>query len=428
MPHPVKTLQVKSTSCSNKFAFKALGLLAFLGSLLYTLLSLFSYSFSGGSLPSFFRIPRAIPVYYDLRQLTHSSGCDASFADLVANAANCDPGKRPFNYTFPSLEAFRFLGIDASNTELLGAVIGAFGLATALVFIFALVKGRLSKLLLSAAFMLSFPFMLAVERGNHDLLVFGMSLLVPLSMFFSWPKSFIWVNVITSSLLPFSATALKVYPLFGLAPWSLGIAVKPMRKGVKLAAFLLLFSSCIGIFIQLGDLTQIMVNTPKPDGGTSFGLLASYQSRLGGVPGMALTILKVAILAITINIMLRSRFDSLFSTVEFNPRLEASKQAALMFSFMTVLVYLISRSWDYRLIISLGFMPYFLNIFTSRLSSLGRAKIGLAASILFICFEQYVGGLAGIISDVLIQPVLVGFLSAFLWRNYRNTSTPVEST
>lgn len=368
------------------------------------------------------------PVYADLRQLTHSSGCDASFADLVANAANCDPWKRPFNYTFPSLEAFRFLGIDASNTELLGAVIGAFGLATALVFIFALVKGRVSKLLLSTAFMLSFPFQLAVERGNHDLLVFGMSLLVPLSMFFSWPRSFIWVNIAISFLLSFSATALKVFPLLGLAPWSLGIIIKPMRNGVKLAALLLLFSSCIGIFIQLGDLTQIMVNTPKPDGGTSFGFLASYQSTLGGAPGMALTILKVAILAITINIMLRSRFDSLFSTGDFNPRLEASKQAALMFSFMTVLVWLISRSWDYRLIISLGFMPYFLNIFASRPSSLGCAKIGLAASILFIWFEQYLGGRAGIVSDVLIQPVLVGFLSAFLWRSYLNKSTSVEST
>lgn len=368
------------------------------------------------------------PVYADLRGLTHSSGCGASFADLVANAANCDPWKRPFNFTSPTLEAFRFLGIDASNTELLGAVIGAFGLATALIFIFALVKGRVSKLLLSAAFMLSFPFQLAVERGNHDLLVFGMSLLVPLSMFFSWPRSFIWINVAASSLLSFSATALKIFPLLGIAPWSIGIIIEPMKKGVKLAALLMLISSCIGIFIQLGDLTQIMANTPKPDGVTSFGLLASYQTRLGGVAGMALTILKVAIVAITIGIMLRSRFDSLFSTGEFNPRLEASKQAALMFSFMTVLVWLISRSWDYRLIISLGFVPYFLNIFSSCLSCLGRAKIGLAANILFLWFEQYLGGRAGIVSDVLIQPILVGFLSAFLWRSYLNKSTPMEST
>ena len=94
--------------------------------------------------------------------------------------------ERPFNYTSPSLDALRALGIDASNTELLGAIIGLFGrpLRT---FIFSLVKSRTSKLLL-AAFMLSFPFQLAVERGNYDLLVFGMCLILPLSMFFSCQK------------------------------------------------------------------------------------------------------------------------------------------------------------------------------------------------------------------------------------------------
>lgn len=407
-------------------AFQA-ALVAFIGSLLYTLLSLFSYSFAGGSLPSFFRIPRMSPVFADLRQLSHSSGCEASFADLVANAANCDPWKRPFNYTFPSLEAFRILGIDASNTELLGVVLGLFGLATALLFIFALVKGRIAKLLLSTAFMLSFPFQLAVERGNHDLLVFGMCLLVPLSMFFSWPKNLVWANVIISSFLSFSATALKIFPALGLVPWGLGIAVRPMKKGLRLAALLLFFSSCIGIFIQLGDLTQIMANTPKPDGGTSFGLLASYQSRLGSTLGIIVTIMKLVILGFTANLMLRRRFDMLFATADANPGLEASRQAAIIFSFMTLLAWLISRSWDYRLIISLGFAPYFLNVFASRPSSLSRAKLGLAASIVFLWFEQYIGGRLGIASDVLIQPVLMGFLVAFLWRSYGNARIPMGS-
>jgi hypothetical protein len=343
-------------------ASQSLAFIAFIGSLLYTLLSLFSYSFTGGSLPFFFRIPRMSPVFADLRQLTHSSGCDASFADLVVNAANCDPWRRPFNYTFPSLEVFRALDIGASNTELLGALIGIFGLATALLFIFTLVKGRTSKLLLSAAFMLSFPFQLAVERGNHDLLVFGMCLYIPLSLFISSPKSLTCANVVISSCLSFSATAFKVFPALGLAPWSIGIVAKALNRKARLTGIALLFCSCLGIFIQLDSLTQIIANTPKPDGGASFGLFASYQSKLGGTIGFALTALKLAIAGITIRVMLMTRFNSLFWTdgSEFVP--EASRQAAILFALMTLLIWIASTSWDYRLVISIGIVPYFQNI------------------------------------------------------------------
>ena len=234
-------------------------------------------------------------------------------------------------------------------------------------------------------------------------------------------KNLIWANIVISSFLSFSATAPKIFPVLGLAPWSLGNVLKPIKKELRPIALLLFFSSCIGIFIQIGDLTQIMANTPKPDGSTSFGLLASYQTRLGDTLGMILTITKLSIFSFTANQMLNNKFDMYFSTAVEDHGIEVSKNAAILFSFMTLFVWLANRSWDYRLIISLGFAPYFLNVFACRPSRIDRATLCLALSFFFLWFEQYVRfGPFGFASDALFQPALMGFLAAFLLRNYGN--------
>jgi len=359
------------------------------------------------------------PVFADLRQLTYSSGCDSSFSDLAANAVNCDPWNRLFNYTLPSLEAFRALGLDASSTEFLGAFIGIFGLFAALLFIFALVKGLACKFLVSTVFMLSFPFQLAVERGNHDLLVFGMCLLIPFQLFFDWPRKFKLLNSIVVSFLSFSAAAMKVFPVLGLAPWSLGILLKSRRKDLRSTALMVFSASCVGILIQLGDLSHIVANTPKPDGVVSFGLLAAFQSKMGESLGIAFVIAKIVILVLTGNLMLNRRFDPLFGLDVANQGYDSpSRQAAVMFSFMTLSVWLISRSFDYRLIVTLGLLPYFLDVFSSIQLRLGWAKYGLSASFLFLWFEQYIGGMLDYVADILMQPVLMGFVFAFLLRSH----------
>ncbi len=420
MPLPISPMDRKLDSHLAKPSTGRLHLFAafaFFCSLAYTLASLASYYFSAGGSFAFFRVPRMSPVFADLRQLTHSSSCGSSFWELLANTSNCDPFQRPFNYTWPSLQLLRSLGIGAEGTELTGALFGVFGLIAVSVFVFALTKGRTKGLLIATAFIMSFPFQLAIERGNHDVIVFGVCLFVPLLLF--PPEGFggQTAKAITASALAFSAVALKVFPLVGLAPWSFGLAIRWPDRRAKWIPILILVMSCLGVLIQIGDLSQIMANTPKPDGGTSFGFLASYQSRLGGMMAMILTAFKAAVVVFIAYILRSDRFDGLFAGSQDDQRLESSRQAALMFSCMILVTWLVSRSWDYRLVICLGVVPYFANIFDNASPALKTPKTSICLGTFFLFYEQYVGGRIGVVSDALVQPALIGFILSFLLRS-----------
>ena len=425
----VKSMQLRTILPGQQALRFASALVAFFISLAYTFRSLFSYSFAAGSLPAFFRIPRMSPVFADLRQLTHSSGCDSSFADLLANTANCDPWNRPFNYTFSSLRIFRLLGIDASSSEFAGAAIGIFGLFSALLFIFVLLRGRVLKLLISTLFLLSFPFQLAVERGNYDLAVFGLCLLVPLIIFMPNVFHCQTIKGITASALSFAVVVLKVFPFVGLAPWSLGLSMYWPERRNRWIPVLIFVLCCLGLLIQSKDLAQIMANTPKPDGGWSFGFLASYQNRLGGMIAIYFTVLKSAILIISFCMFRLDRFNGLFAVEGFDARLEASRQAALFFSWMIVVTWLVSRSFDYRMIILLGVVPFFINIFFGSSTSLRLPKVLICLSTCFLFYEQYAAtGVFSVPSDVMVQPLLIGFLLSFLWRSRKKWIIPARSS
>lgn len=414
-------MQLKTILSNQQTLRFALALIAFSTSLAYTLLSLFSYTFTAGSLPAFRGIGRMSPVFADLRQLTHSSGCDSSFSDLLANTANCDPWNRAFNYTFSSLEIFRSLGIDASNTELAGAAIGLFGLSAALLFIFITVRGRAAKLFISTGFLLSFPFQLAVERGNYDLVVFGLCILVPLLLFTTNAFRYQRIKGITASVLSFAVVALKVFPIVGLAPWSLWLAFRWPEKRVKWVPAFILLLSCLGLLIQTGDISQLMANTPNPDGGVSFGLMASHQGRLGFSMGALLTALKLAIVAIMLYVFRLEKFDGLYVDGQFEEGTQCSKQAALLFSCMILIIWLVSRSWDYRLIFSLGIIPYFTNTFSKTSPGLKKIKTLICLSTLFILYEEYLPfPVLSLISDAIVLPMLIAFLASFLLRTRKS--------
>jgi hypothetical protein len=78
---------------------------------------------------------------------------------------------------------------------------------------------------------------------------------------------------------------------------------------------------------------------------------------------------------------------------------------------------MLGRSWDYRLIICLGVVPYFANVFDNVSPALKSEKLLICLGTSVVLFEPYVGGRIGFVSDVIIQPVLIGFLLAFLLRN-----------
>ena len=386
-------------------ACNRLAIWAFALSLLLTLLSLVSYGLAGDSLPAFAGLPQMSPGFADLRQLTHAAGCGAAFAELLANTVNCDLWSRPFNYTEPSLHLVRVLGINTTNTPLIGLLLGVAAVALSVVFILQSVNGRARAYWLAAMFLGSFPFQLALERGNHDLLVLVGCLLIP-ALFLSRSA---WMTPV----LAFAVTALKLFPLVGLVPWSLLQLRRPRSRWLAAA---ILLGTGVGLAIQISDLPAIMANTPKSDGGNGFGLLASYAGVLGTGAAGALTLLKLALMSLSAAFCER-RLDQrgLAPTQDESLSSSLSQQAALLMGTMVVIVYVISRSWDYRLIFGLGVLPSWLN---SRPHDSQAGLPWLGMGLVFVGYEQYLRGSLGsaahLLADVVIQPLLIGVLVAWL--------------
>ena len=417
-----KSIFAKISSASLRLA-----LVVFAVSIIYSLVSLVSYGTSDQSLPAFFRIPKMSSRFADLALLTHSSGCRETYQALLTNQANCDPWSRPFNYTNLSLSLFRLFDIDAADTPLIGLLMGIVAITACTSFVFTISKPRRSALWILALFISSFPFQLALERGNFDLMILILTLMIIMLLYTR-------LRIILP-VLAFGATALKIFPALGLAPWSTILLFGKQKFSSNrdigwLISFLVLIATILGISFQLMDIPTVLANTPKPDGSGSFGLLASYQSRFGFKLAAALTIAKVVILAVSarwafVELNSHKGFHKIFSV-------DKSCQSASLFGIMMVLIYLGSRSWDYRLIFCIGFLPAAFNALHRFGVDGAKSLILLCSSWFFILYEQYASGALGktfhILSDIVVQPIAVGILSAFVLVISRPLSASVSGT
>lgn len=413
-----------------------LSIIVFILSLAYTLFSLYSYSFPSLGLPAFLRIPRIIPGYADLRQLTYTSGCNETFSELLSGAVICDPWDRPFNYPWLSLKVLRLLGVNADSTEFLGGLLGLFSIAITLIFIFSILKSPPIGLWLSSIVLLSFPFQLALERGNYELIVFCGSLMVPFVLFSPWFSGFLAARGIVAALLSFLVTVLKIHPVAGLAPWALGLAITWPEKKARWIPILIFILSSLGILIQIGDIPLMLSNTPNSDGWLGFGLFASYQSRRGNSFGLVITIVKASIIFISARYLMSRSLKPIYDFKPYSKIKEYSRQSSLLFSIMFLAIWIIGKSWDYRLIFLFGIVPFFLNTYSS-LNQHQKIIVKLVGcGTIFVLFEGYAaGGLTdhgaligrglGFLSNVAVQPVLIGFLAAFLLRNRSHLAPPM---
>ena len=383
--------------------------------------SLYSYTFAGGASVAFLGIPRVTnPVYVDLKILTYASDCSASFWELLKNVKNCYTWTALFNYTSPSLWLLRFFHFDASNSNILAASLGLLAIISVLAFIFTFTSAVSASLLLGSLFLLSFPFQLATERGNYDLFILILCLLIPLFAlnFFSSSTPYYWLYGMIACLLSFAVTALKIYPITGIIPWSLTLLLRKSAFNRGWAPLLLIFAATVGIACQFDEIAQVLANTPKPDGELSFGLLASYSSKFGRTGAFIITMFKLLIIYFTCKFLASNDPRDLFLPRSLETRDIMTIQYSVFFSVMMCSIYFLSRSWDYRLIFGIGICPFFVNKFlecTGRVKNILLSMLSLCA---FVVYEQYVPGRVGSIlhlaSDAVAQPVLIGFLLIFL--------------
>ncbi len=191
-----------------------------------------------------------MPPFADLRTITGGAESHAMGYDpMVQNPG--DPWGRPMNY--PRVWQLLFiLGIDQDHTVLAGVLFaGLFfaGVLLAAVQVDIPTAGAISALIFSPAILL------ALERGNNDLLVF---FLLALSIFVGQRSGFFFLpGVLLSSVL-------KLFPIFGIAFF---LKEKGRRFAILILSAVAVFALYAGI--SLADIKRISAVTEK-------GVLNSY--------------------------------------------------------------------------------------------------------------------------------------------------------
>ena len=375
-----------------------------------SLYSLWRYAVRGVGGGAFLGLPRMSPAFADLRQLTHSAGCSASAQALLANAANCDPFGRPFNYTPFSLAILRALHLTAASTPALGAILGASSLLLVSVFFLTATESKDRALVAAAICFMGFPFQLALERGNYDLVAFELCLaLCALSLRDDKAARS------GAAACAFLVSALKLFPAAGILLWSFASA----HRGRRLVE--LFVPAALGVISQAQYLPHILHNTPHPDGKSiSFGLLAAYQERVGFAASALLVCFKLLVGAAAF-VLARRQLNCVPAEVrhDFFAQNTLDALAFAAFGSLSVAVYFVGRSFDYRLLFLLGMIPLLLN-WLSRCDTRQRRTLPLSLVVLIaaISFEQYtpdkIGKAIHLATDMMLQPLFFGASIAIL--------------
>lgn len=183
------------------------------------------------------------PYFADLRGVLAPIECFEQGLDPYLNNP-CDFKSRPFNYPRIWL-SLSSLGLNQSHSEMIGISLGLLWL----VFVFILnSKQKLDYALIMTLCLISPPVLLALERGNIDLIIFMILALIPIMASY---------NSFLATLLILLSAVLKLFPavLFVILPIEWG------KKGIIcFCSGVLLFAGYI--FITFSDLTLIFNATP----------------------------------------------------------------------------------------------------------------------------------------------------------------------
>ena len=336
---------------------------------------------------TFFCIPAVYPPFIDLRTVQGALNSIAKgFDPRLINPG--DPLSRPMNYPMIWITIARVFRFDNEIRYML--FVSSYVIAF-LVCAWDLLRKAPSFWMLAAIF--SGSTMLAIERGNNDLLIFVLLYVGSIVSIFS-----------VSAALILLCTALKIYPVFA--------AVSLLRK--KLVFGGLLLAAALLFLINIDDILKVKSNTP-------ITAALSY-----GVPSIVAGFHKVAIniSPILLDVMLLIMIGALVVSKNFKDYCaveEAPKEIVRLFmvgSGIYVGTFVLSGNYDYRLIFILLCIPYLLYMKNKYLKNLLLAQI-LLASNYFILFRLLGKQLTWLISS-LSKTALFVILCAFLIREMLN--------
>lgn len=266
----------------------------------------------------------------DLRVVTAGWDCWRRGLDvLVANP--CDPWARPMNYPrlwlLPGL-----LGLGESATVILGIAM-CMGFLGAMM----LLVGRLglANTLIYGAAVASPAVLLAVERGNNDLVVFALCVVGLAAIQRSGSA-----GTALGVALILAATMLKLYPVFALV-----VLVPRTRLAVVALAVAAIYA-----FLTLPDLALISQATPRP-ALYAYGTEPLAVAANVGMKVVTLAVVAAALLASSLGIARRTAEAAVPSL---------ALDAFLVGGAMFLGTFLIGSNYIYRLLLILLTMPQLL--------------------------------------------------------------------
>lgn len=368
-----------------------------IGVSLYVLFSLCSYALHRSSGGIAFRLlgRLRIPGFTDTKWLLSMSACKGSIRDLVMANTKC------FGYTDPghpalSMELGRWLGLGPNDAHWIGLVSGA-SISVVLAhacWLYAKSIGSWS--IIVSLLALSFPYQLAIERGNLDGVIF---LLLALFCLLVWRTGF--PSLIAANATAAFATALKIYPVIAIIAWLIILPQTPLPRSHKRALSLSLpFTAAASLHFALKSLyTEVQAASGSL---LSHGLGAMHYayafltSELGLALGKELNSAQLPLKIIAIGLGLSG---GLCFGRQLNPAIRGDENRgdekasstllnrygitlAMVASAVSIGCYIVSMSYDYRFIFLLPILALILSnlINPSTLSTSGRLFLGALAA------------------------------------------------
>ena len=402
------------------FIFKT----SFLIIILFSLWSLISYSLNFKTDYAFYGAPKMPLPFGDLASATYSSSCNLDIESLRDENLNCDPFKRPFNYPKLLIDILRFMNLGIDQTGPLGLSLGLIFIIT-IIFLYKINIHSLNSFGFSSLVILSYPSQLVMERGNYDSLIFVIFTFLIISLNYGSNKNNFLMKL-PSLFLVCISICLKIFPLAGIFLWSTYNSVYKFKKKfftIEVAIMIASLISTLFTFWQ-NDISKILNNTPRTVGTSSFGINNNYQYFVLWKFFLVLKLILIIYTIISVTQSLR-KFDILIDS-----KLSAknfSFQLWLLCSLQIISLYFLFSSWDYRLIFTFGMIPFLIKIWGSLPDKFGIFKKEyFLVFFIFVIYHQYIpetnipeinifGDLAKIFSDIILQPILIGFTTGLIF-------------
>lgn len=355
----------KTSKLDGRFLLLAILILYFLPILLTS--NFFTYFPKSWRQSSFIYplVDKMLPPFADMRVIAAGAECIRLGYDVLMENP-CDPWQRLMNY--PRIwSIFAFWGINQSHTVILGIICGV------LFFVLTFVTiERLNYLesLFYALILCSPSVMLAVERGNNDLIIF---ILLALCLLLIKGRNLIWRSFGYALIL--LSAILKLYPIFALTT-----SLKEKRRDFLFIFIAISITFIIYVIGNIESLSLVSKATPRSTllsygskvifdvillniGNFSKIFLEAKIAKITQIVALLIYVLSIFMILLTAYVLVKRGED--LSEKESQSGINKIDAFRIGASIYTG-TFLIGNNWDYRLIFLLFTIPQILAWLKSR--------------------------------------------------------------